>query len=474
MASPPLTKMTIPGTKQAKWLFTEFGLTSLFATGRDAWLIILTRCLRMFAYGTNALITALFFNALKFSDYQIGLFMTLTLLGDVALSFCLTLVADRVGRRNILLAGAALMVASGATFAIFENFWILLIAAVVGVISPTGSEIGPFRAVEESTISHLTTPDTRSDVLAWYVTTATLGSSIGTAVCGLVVSYLESHAGWTTVQAYHTVFWIYSLTGAVNICLILLMSSNCEESGQKDEGYMMIEDTETDEEQPSSSDPATKAAPIKPTKKPGFFSQISPESRIVLFKLSLLFSLDSLGGGMTPWSLVNYYLTTKFNLPSATLGSINSACFMLSAVSTLFAAPLAKRIGLLPTMILTHFPSSLALAAIPLPSSAAPTFALMLFRASLSAMDQAPRAAFVAAIVRPEERTAVMGINSTLRTLAQSAGPSFTGVLAGDGRFAWAFFAAGSCKASYDLGLWIWGMKIKLHVHEKGVPRASK
>jgi MFS family permease len=466
--------MSIPGTKQVKWLVTEFGLTSLWSTGRDAWLIIFTRCLRMFAYGTNALITALFFNALKFSDYQIGLFMTLTLLGDVALSFMLTLVADRVGRRNILLGGAALMVVSGATFAMFENFWVLLIAAVVGVISPTGSEIGPFRAVEESTISHLTTPDTRSDVLAWYVTTATLGSSIGTAVTGIVVQYLQASDGWTTVQAYHAVFWIYSLTGVVNICLLLLLSNNCEEGGQKgDQGYIMLEDTETDEEQqPSNSETTQKEEPsMKSTKKPGLFSQISPESRIVLFKLSLLFALDSLGGGMTPWSLVNYYLTTKFNLPSATLGSINSACFMLSALSTMFAAPLARRIGLLPTMIITHFPSSLALAAIPLPSSAGPTFGLMLFRASLSAMDQAPRAAFVAAVVRPEERTAVMGINSTLRTLAQSAGPSLTGFLAGDGRFAWAFFAAGSCKGMYDLGLWMWGMKIKLHVHEKNTPR---
>lgn len=107
--------MTFPGLTQLNWLVTELGLSSLYTTGHDAWLLILTRTLRMFAYGTNALITALFFNALHFSDSQIGLFMTLTLLGDVALSFCLTLIADRVGRRNILLAGAGLMVLSGAS-----------------------------------------------------------------------------------------------------------------------------------------------------------------------------------------------------------------------------------------------------------------------------------------------------------------------------------------------------------------------
>jgi len=125
---------------QIKWFYHEFGIKSLYDTGRDAWLIILTRCTRMFAYGTNSLILALFFSALEFSDFHIGLFMTLTLLGDVLLSVLLTLVADRLGRRLILFSGSFLMVFSGAAFALFENFWILLFAAVVGVISATGGD----------------------------------------------------------------------------------------------------------------------------------------------------------------------------------------------------------------------------------------------------------------------------------------------------------------------------------------------
>ena len=174
-----------------KWLSQEFGLSSLHSTGRDAYLIILSRCTRMLAYGTNSLILALFFSALNFSDEYIGLFMTLTLLGDVLLSLGLTLVADRVGRRRVLFSGSILMVLSGATFALFENFWILLFAAVVGVISATGSDFGPFRAIEESTLSHLTNPKTRSDVLAWYVTTASLGSAIGTELSGRIVDVLQ-------------------------------------------------------------------------------------------------------------------------------------------------------------------------------------------------------------------------------------------------------------------------------------------
>src|ERR1700761_451026 len=181
--------------KQLRWLYREFGLASLRETGRDAWLIIFTRFCRMFAYGTNSLIMALFFAELGFSDPQIGLFMTLTLLGDVLLSVLLTLVADRVGRRRIMLLGSILMISSGAAFALFENYWILLLASVIGVISATGGECGPFRAIEESTLSHLTTPKTRADVLAWYVTTATLGASIGTEFFGRVIHWLQGREG---------------------------------------------------------------------------------------------------------------------------------------------------------------------------------------------------------------------------------------------------------------------------------------
>lgn len=125
-----------------KWLYKEFGLNSLQETGRDAWLIILSRSTRMLAYGAQSLLLAVFFSALKFSDSHIGLFFSLTLLGDVLLSVLLTLVADRVGRRRILFAGSFLMVLSGVVFARAENFWILLFAAVVGVISATGSDFG--------------------------------------------------------------------------------------------------------------------------------------------------------------------------------------------------------------------------------------------------------------------------------------------------------------------------------------------
>ncbi|KAE9376270.1 MFS general substrate transporter [Stipitochalara longipes BDJ] len=457
--------------KQIKWFYHEFGIKSLYDTGRDAWLIILTRCTRMFAYGTNSLILALFFSALEFSDFYIGLFMTLTLLGDVLLSVLLTLIADRLGRRKVLFAGSFLMVLSGIAFALFENFWILLFAAVVGVISATGGDFGPFRAIEESTLSHLTTPKTRPDVLAWYVTTSSIGSALGVELTGRVVHYLQHKDGWTIVDAYHTVFWIYSTMGGVNMILTLLLSKKCEVNyeakAETEESEVLLDEMEErDSEETAVPSPTATSESSIPEKK-GRFAQISQATRSVMYKLWFLLIVDSLADGMVGYSLTTYYMDKKFDLRKSTLGDITSISYVLSSCSTIFAGPLSRRLGLINTMVFTHLPSSAAVLLFPLPSSIFFTVALFFVRTGLNNMDQAPRSAFIAAVVKPEERTAVMGITSMLRTLAATAGPSVTGILAGNNRFWIAFVAAGALRIAYDLGLWAMFVNMTLHQHEE-------
>jgi MFS family permease len=410
--------------KQLKWLYHEFGLSSLQDTGRDAKIIILTRCNRMIAYGFNSLIMALFLQALGFSDPQIGMFMTLTLLGDVLLSVFLTLVADRLGRRRILFAGSLLMVVSGATFAYFENFWILLLAAVVGVISATGGDCGPFRAIEESILSGLTTSKTRNDVLAWYVTSTTMAASVGTELAGRVIHYLQGREGWTLVDAYHAVFWVLIGMGLVNMALTCMLSNECEATPAPpptEEAEILLDDRNSSED---DNDSTSKG--YQPTKKPSRLQQISPATRSVMYKVWALLALDSFADGMTPYSLKNYYLDQKFHLAKSTLGDITSASQFLCAFVAIFASPLARRIGLINTMVFTHLPSSLAIGFVPVPRSVGWTAGLLMFNSALNSLDQAPRAAFIAAVVKPEERTAVMGITSMLRTLAQSVGPTAT------------------------------------------------
>ncbi|KAF2013430.1 MFS general substrate transporter [Aaosphaeria arxii CBS 175.79] len=474
------------------------GLHSLNATGRDAYLVITLRSLRMFSAGIPSLILALFFSSLHFEDARIGLFMTLTLLGDVLLSLVLTLIADRVGRRRVLFLGSAMMAVSGTAFAMSENFWVLLVAAVCGVISVTGADCGPFRAVEESILSGLTTEGkggvggTRSDVLAWYVTATTLAGSIGTEVAGRVVQFVEKKAGGSGKEgskeanerrAFHVLFWGYAIFGAVGCLLCLGLSRRCEASGEiRERGGKGLSGTGTGEEEevllqavtPSTTDgfeddtPPTHRQPsdIRVTKSPptkkSYFSQISAPTRSIMYKLWILLAIDSLADGMTPYSLMNYYVDQKFHLSKSTLGDITSASQFLCAVSSIFAGPLSKKIGLINTMVFTHLPSSIASAFIPLPSSVGWTVSLLLFRAALNSMDQAPRTAFIAAVVKPEERTGVMGITSMLRTLAMSVGPSITGLLAGNNTFWAAFVATGICRITYDLGLWVLFVNVKV------------
>ncbi|KAF2647273.1 MFS transporter-like protein [Lophiostoma macrostomum CBS 122681] len=462
------------------------GLTSLNSTGRDAYLIITLRSCRMFSAGIPSLILALFFASLGFKDWSIGLFMTLTLLGDVLLSLILTLVADSLGRRKILFFGSAMMALSGTAFALSENYYVLLVAAVCGVISVTGSDCGPFRAIEESVLSGLTDDKTRSDVLTWYVTATTLAGAVGTEVAGRTVQFIEGRENGNETQAFHFVFWVYAAFGVIGCVVSLGLSERCEvageKSGRKDgaprKGGEVGSHEEEEEVMLEAMTPSTVGsfeAPgtlahrqrdlrtTQPSKsKPSYISQISKPTRSIMYKLWLLLAIDSLADGMTPYSLMNYYIEQKFALSKASLGDITSASQFLCAVSSIFAGPLSRRIGLINTMVFTHLPSSLASAFIPLPPTVGWTVFLLLFRAALNSMDQAPRTAFIAAVVRPQERTGVMGITAMVRTLASSLGPSITGLLGHYGTFWAAFVATGICRVAYDLGLWVLFVNVKV------------
>lgn len=371
------------------------------------------------------------------------------------------------------------MVVSGVMFSYFENYWILLSAAVLGVISANGSDFGPFRAIEESMLSTLTGPKTRPDVLAWYITAATLGQSIGTEASGRVVDFLERLDGWVITDAYHAVFWIYSVVGLLNILFMVLLSEKCEApvvvkaQGEDAEGLLEGEEGQELEERDSRSLDQQQAKVVEPEKK-SFFTHISKDTRIAMYKLWFLLIIDSLADGMVGYSLVTYYMDLKFHLPKSTLGDITSASYFLSFISTLFAAPLSRRLGLVNTMVFTHLPSSAAVLFFPLPNGIVLTVILLMIRTGLNNMDQAPRAAFIAAVVRPEERTAIMGITSMLRTLASAIGPTVTGVLAGHDRFWIAFVAAGALRIAYDLGLFAMFVNVKLHQHEEGGEKESK
>ncbi|KAK8235145.1 major facilitator superfamily domain-containing protein [Phyllosticta capitalensis] len=449
-------------------VLSELGIRTLLGCPRDVYIIYATRFLRMAAYGGVALILALFFERLSIPDARIGLFMTLTLLGDVGVSLLLTLVADGLGRRRTLLLGSVSMSVAGIFFSVSSNYWILLFGAVIGVISVSGNEIGPFRAVEESTLAQLVPADARADVFAWYVVIGTLGTALGSSGCGFFVEHIKSFSGWNELSAYRAVFNLYGAIGLAKGALTLLLSRKCEvetakevraEDGEDDEheGFLLQERTgENDRDENDAATTTRQRAPPPPkipSKKPNAFASLSPGTRWTLLKLSGLFFIDSLASGMVPFSLINYFMDRKFHMAKSTLGTITSGAWFASSIGNIFASAISKRIGLVKTMAFTHLPSAIFLALFPAPRSLGATVALLVARALLASMDQAPRSAFLSAVVLPAERTAVMGIVNVVKTLSQSAGPSFTGLLAGSRRFWVAFVVAGALKASYDVGL---------------------
>ena len=226
--------------------------------------------------------------------------------------------------------------------------------------------------------------------------------------------------------------------------------------------------------------PAASPEPQRPwyqrflTNMLGRFSQISAPTRKVMYKLWFLLAVDSLADGMVPYSLTNYYIEQKFDPPKSTLGDINGVAYLLGACSTVFAGPLARKIGLINTMVFTHIPSSAAVLVFPLPPYFWMAVVLLFIRAGLNNLDQAPRSAFIAAVVKPDERTAAMGVTTIVRTLAATAGPTVTGLLAESERFWIAFVAAGACRLVYDVGLYALFVNMKLYQNESGTDEAGR
>ncbi|KAK6363187.1 hypothetical protein TWF730_000631 [Orbilia blumenaviensis] len=445
----------------------ELGIPALLYSPRDVKLLLLTRSIRLFAYGQTTLILALFLKAQDVSLKGIGLFMSLTLFGDVVVSLLLTLIADKIGRRKMLAFGALLIAASGTVFAFVASYWVLVVTAVVGVISPrsvVGNEIGPFRAIEESTIASLVHADQRADLFAWYVLLGTLSRALGNLVCGWTVTALQN-SGWTPLESYKIIFLSYSALGITNILITSFLSVKCEdrnpkphaEAGSASQPFLEDDDDNDGDDvdtQGSPDDPLPP--PSKPTllqKITSLFPHITPQSRGILIKLCLLFGVDSFASGLMPASLITLYFHDTFSFPPGALGTLFFTTNLVSSAGNLLASAVARRIGLIKTMVFTHLPSAICLCLIPAFPSVYPAVFFLVVRSLLGSMDQAPRSAFLSAVMKPSERTAVMGIVTVTKTLSQSAGPFVTGIMGGTGLFWVSFVVSGGLKAGYDLSL---------------------
>ena len=180
----------------------------------DAWLLFATRFTRLFAYGALSVVLVFYLVGLGLSESQTGVLLTAILVGDTVVSLYLTTRADRIGRRRLLILGAALMTSAGLIFAVTGNWWLLLVAGTIGVISPSGHEVGPFLSIEQAALSHVVTDRTRTGVFAWYTLTGSLATALG-ALAGGTIRHVLLQATMPAVSAYRVVVLLYGGFGVV-------------------------------------------------------------------------------------------------------------------------------------------------------------------------------------------------------------------------------------------------------------------
>jgi MFS family permease len=327
----------------------------------------------------------------------------------------------------MLMVGAGLMLLAGVIFAWTRNIALLLAAATIGVISPSGNEVGPFLSIEQAALSQTVSANQRTRVFAWYNLVGSFATAIG-AFCGGALTQVLQKAGVTLLNSYRVNVVGYAAMGALLAALFARLSRAVEVSD-------------------ANNSPASAST---------FRSRFGlHRSRGVVMKLSALFALDAFGGGFVMQSLVAYWFHIRFGVAPAILGSIFLGANILAGVSALAAARVASRIGLINTMVFTHIPSNVLLILVPLMPNLPLAIGVLLLRFSISQMDVPTRQSYTMAVVSPDERSAAAGVTGVARTIGASLSPMFTGrLLASSALLSVPFFLAGGLKIVYDLILY--------------------
>ncbi|MCX7381560.1 MAG: MFS transporter [Alphaproteobacteria bacterium] len=376
--------------------------------------MLAARGIRAFADGFVSLILPIYLTKLGFDGWEIGAVITGTLLGSSALTLAVGMFGQRHRRRALLVMACVLMAATGLGFATVTAFWPLLAVAVIGTMNPSSGDSSVFLPLEQTALTQTVSAAGRTAVFARYSLIGTLMGAAGTLAAPLTDA-LATIAGGDWAQAARGMFLLYGALGGAALLAYARLSPAVEHAAA-----------------------AGPQAPLGP-------------SREIVLRLSVLFSLDSLGSGFFVQSLLALWLYQRFNLSIGTTASILFWSGLCSAISFLVAVPVAKRIGLINTMVFTHLPSSLFIMAVPFVPDLWMAIVLLLARGALSQMDVPTRNSYVMAVVRPEERAAAASVTAVAKSLASAIGPILAGGLLAASPFGWPLVIGGGMKAAYDL-----------------------
>jgi len=378
--------------------------------------VLAARALRAVADGFVAVLLPAYLLALGYGQLEVGFLSTATLLGSAIATLAVGRWGHRFALRRLLLAAAVLMAATGLGFATLSSLWPLLVVAFVGPLNPTGGDVSVFLPLEHTVLAGSAATDARTSVFARYSFLGSIFAALG-ALAAAVPDWLAGRAGWQMIDALRAMFAVYAVIGAAVWVL-----------------YLRI-----------PAPPAAEAGPPP--------SALGPSKGIVV-KLAGLFSVDSFAGGLVINALLALWLFERFGMSLTAAGAFFFWTGSLSAVSQLAAAPLARRIGLVNTMVFTHIPASLCLIGAAFAPSLELALGLLLARSLLSQMDVPARSAYVMSVVTPAERPAAASFTAVPRSLASAVGPSLAGALFAAGMMSAPLVACGVLKIAYDLALY--------------------
>jgi MFS family permease len=390
---------------------------------RDGWLLFATCGVRSFAYGFLSVILGLYLETIGLTTTAIGWIFAAALAGGALMTIVITTVADSFGRKALLILGAVLMATAGWVFAISSDPLSLALAAIFGTISPSGKEVGPFLSIEQAILPETTQDQHRTTVFSAYNLIGSVSGAVGALAVGLPSLFSISQ-----ITGYRFLVWGYVICAVVMMVVFGLLS------------------------------PAIEKKPKTVSQKRAISVQ---RSRKVVAKLAGLFAVDAFAGGFIVQSIVAYWFYLRYETDLNTLGGIFFGTNLLAALSFLAAPAIARRFGLLNTMVFTHLPSNVLLLLIPLMPNLELAVVMLLVRNLLSQLDVPTRQSYAMAVVDPDERAASAGILSVARNAGAAIAPLFTGPILTVPSLGLPFLLAGGLKIIYDLWIFAVFRKVK-------------
>ncbi len=387
------------------------------SAGPDAQRLLLARALRGTVDGFVSVMLASYLNSAGYTPVEISALVTATLLGSAALSLLMGLLGYRFSRRHLLFFSAGLMLLTGLGFAFVTNFWVLMVISVIGTLNPSSNDVSVFLPTEQSLLSDTVDAKERTALFARYNVAGVLSAAFGALGVGVPV-YLARSAGWSQVDAQRLSFLVYAGAGLLLFALYARLTIEDAEGGP------------------------TRTAPLK-------------KARRAVIKLAALFSIDAFGGGFLVHALIALWLFRRFGLDIETTGSIFFGFNVMSALSQFLSPIVARRVGLINTIVFTQVPANVTMILAAIAPTAPIAVALLMVRMFLNQMDQPARQSYTMAVVPPEERAAAASVTHVPRGLAAALAPLIVGALLTVSSFGWPLIVGSSVKLFYNaLLLW--------------------